>query len=199
MTRSPDRRIARLPILLLAVLAGLGAGCNQMMNDEPRYKPLAASDFFADGQSARPEVPGTVAHGHLHLDSAFDTGRQNGELVTTFPITITRAVIARGQERFNIYCSPCHGRLGNGDGMVVERGFRAPPSYHIDRLREAPVGHFFDVMTNGYGAMVSYASRVPPEDRWAIAAYIRALQLSQHTTMAEVPDAERQRLEGLPQ
>jgi len=168
-----------------------------MMNDEPRYKPLAASDFFEDGQSARPQVAGTIAHGHLRLDQAFYTGQLNGSLVETFPVPVTRALLTRGQERFDIFCSPCHGRTGNGDGMVVQRGFRPPPSYHLDRLRAAPVGHFFDVMTNGIGAMSSYASRVPVADRWAIAAYIRALQLSQSAPLADVPQAERQRLQAL--
>ncbi|HEY7288414.1 MAG TPA: cytochrome c [Vicinamibacterales bacterium] len=194
------RRIVRLPPVLTTALwigaVSLAAGgCNQMMNDEPRYKPLASSDFFADGQSARPQVPGTIAHGHLHLDTAFYTGRSNGAFVTAFPIRVTRDVLSRGQQRFDIFCSPCHGRLGNGDGMVVERGFRAPPSYHTDRLRAAPIGHFFDVMTNGFGAMPSYASRVPPDDRWAIVAYIRALQLSQLASIGDVPDDERQRLQ----
>ena len=181
----------------IAALVVLGSlGCNQMMNDEPRYKPLAASDFFNDGQAARPAVVGAIPHGHLRLDQAFYTGRLNGAPVETFPIPVTRNVLVRGQERFDIFCAPCHGRVGNGDGMVVERGFRPPPSYHIDRLREAPIGYFFDVMTHGLGAMTSYASRVPPMDRWAIAAYIRALQLSQLAPIADVPDDERRRLES---
>jgi len=192
----PGRASRALASVWLLLLLAVGGGCNQMMNDEPRYKPLASSDFFSQGQSARPQVPGTIAHGHLRLDAAFYTGRVNGSLVDTFPIPITRARLARGQERFDIFCSPCHGRLGNGDGMVVERGFRPPPSYHSDRLRAAPVGHFFDVMTNGYGSMPSYASRVPPLDRWAIAAYIRALQRSQEATLADVPDDQRRRLES---
>jgi hypothetical protein len=167
-----------------------------MMNDEPRYKPLAASDFFADGQSARPQVEGTIAHGHLRLDQTFYTGRANGLLVDTLPIPVTREVLARGRERFDIFCSPCHGRLGNGEGMVVQRGFQSPPSYHIERLRNAPDGHIFDVITNGFGAMASYASRVAPGDRWAIVAYIRALQLSQHAAISDVPPDERGRLQG---
>jgi len=179
-------------VWLSAVL--VTAACNQMMNDEPRYKPLAASDFFADGQSARPQVAGTVARGHLRLDQAFYAGKVGGVLVTAFPVPVTPDLLARGRERFNIFCSPCHGRLGNGDGMVVERGFRNPPSYHLDRLRDAPVGHFFDVVTNGFGAMSSYASRVPVADRWAIVAYIRALQLSQHATLSDTPENERRKL-----
>ncbi len=159
----------------------LGAtACRQDMHNQPRYKPLAATNFFGDGRSERPTIADTVARGQLHLDQARYTGKENGKDVTSFPIQITRADVARGQERFNIYCSPCHGRLGDGHGMIVSRGLRQPPSYHDPRLIDAPVGHFFDVMTNGYGAMYSYASRVAVDDRWRIAAYIRALQLSQN-------------------
>ncbi|PWT80906.1 MAG: quinol:cytochrome C oxidoreductase [Blastocatellia bacterium] len=183
---------------VLFLTAGVAAGCNQMMNDEPRYKPLAASDFFADGQSARPQVEGTIARGHLHLNDAYYTGKSDGVLVSALPVPLTHDLLARGQERFDIFCSPCHGRLGNGNGVVVERGFRSPPSYHIDRLRTAPIGHFFDVMTNGFGAMSSYASRVPPADRWAIASYVRALQLSQHATLSDAPTNVRQNLLGSP-
>jgi len=150
------------------------------MHDQPRYKPLAATDFFSDGRSERPAIEDTVARGQLRIDQARYTGKINGKDVDYFPIQITRADVARGQERFNIYCSPCHGRLGNGRGMIVARGLRQPPSYLDDRLVNAPVGHFFDVMTNGYGAMYSYASRVAPDDRWRIASYIRALQLSEN-------------------
>jgi len=170
-----------------------------MMNDEPRYKPLAASDFFADGQSARPRVEGTVARGHMRLDQAFYSGRSNGVLVDALPVPVTRDLLVKGRERFDIFCSPCHGRLGNGDGVVVERGFQSPPSYHIDRLRTVPVGYFFDIMTNGFGAMASYASRVPPADRWAIAAYIRALQLSQYAPLSDAPADARRRLLESPQ
>jgi mono/diheme cytochrome c family protein len=166
---------------LLAVMLGtLGAtGCRQDMHNQPRYKPLAGTTFFDDGRSARPTIEDTVARGQLHLDQARYTGKQNGKDIDYIPIQITRGDLARGQERFTIYCSPCHGRLGNGRGMIVLRGLRQPPSYHDPRLVTAPIGHFFDVMTNGFGAMYSYASRVPVDDRWRIAAYIRALQLSQ--------------------
>jgi mono/diheme cytochrome c family protein len=180
----------------LAALLALTTGCRQQMGDQPRYKPLAASDFFTDGSSARPLVEGAVARGQLRTDQEFYTGKLGKELVKTFPFPVTRAVLERGRQRFDIFCSPCHGRLGNGDGIVVQRGLRAPPSYHIDRLREAPPGHFFDVITNGFGAMASYASRVPVPDRWAIIAYIRALQLSQHATLTDVPPAERRSLQG---
>lgn len=168
--------------------------CRQDMQDEPRYKPLAVSHFFSDERSARPMVEGTVARGHMHIDEARYTGKIDGEDVSDFPIPIAKADIERGQERFNIYCTPCHGRLGDGNGMVVLRGFRQPPSYYSDRLMRAPVGHFFDVMTNGFGAMPSYASRVNTDDRWRIVAYIRALQLSESATTADVPPAQLQNL-----
>ncbi len=170
----------------IAVLGGLVAatGCRQDMHDQPRYKAFALTAFFGDGRSERPTIEDTVARGQLHLDQARYTGKQDGKDINFFPIQITRADLARGQERFNIYCSPCHGRLGNGRGMIVLRGLRQPPSYHDPRLINAPVGHFFDVMTNGYGAMYSYASRVAVDDRWRIAAYIRALQLSQDAPAA---------------
>jgi cytochrome c553 len=182
-----------LPVVLIVTVA---VACNQQMNNEPRYDPLESSDFFADGMTARPRVPGTIAREHLRIDEAFFTGISGGRPVNEFPFPVTRGTLQRGRERFDIFCSPCHGRVGQGDGMVVSRGFRSPPSYHLDRLREAPIGHFVDVMSNGFGAMPSYASRVPPQDRWAIAAYIRALQLSQRATLADVPEAERQTLRG---
>jgi mono/diheme cytochrome c family protein len=155
--------------------------CRQDMQDQPRYKPLASTTFFDDARSARPTIEDTVARGQLHLDEARYTGKENGKDIDYFPIQITRADLMRGQERFNIFCSPCHGRLGDGQGLIVSRGFRLqPPRYDDPRLVNAPNGHFFDVMTNGYGAMYSYASRVPVDDRWRITAYIRALQLSQN-------------------
>jgi mono/diheme cytochrome c family protein len=166
--------------ILLAGATLVTTACRQDMHNQPRYKPLAATDFFGDGRSERPVIADTVARGQLRTDQARYTGKVNGKDVDYFPIQITQADVQRGQERFNIYCSPCHGRLGNGHGMVVTRGLRQPPSYLDERLVEAPIGHFFDVMTNGYGAMYSYASRVAPDDRWRIAAYIRALQLSQN-------------------
>jgi mono/diheme cytochrome c family protein len=161
------------------------------MHDQPKYIPLRQSTFFADQRSARPLIAGTVARGQLHDDPLLYTGKVNGADTTVFPFPIDDKVMARGQERFNIYCSPCHGRTGQGDGMIVQRGYRKPPTYHQDRLREAPVGHFFDVITNGFGAMPDYAAQVSVRDRWAIAAYIRALQLSEHATMNDVPPAAR--------
>ena len=166
------------------------------MADQPKYKPLQKSTFFGDDRSARPLPPGTVARGHLNADERYYTGKSGGEPVTALPVPLTRELLARGQERFNIFCAPCHDRTGSGQGMIVRRGFRQPPSYHIDRLRQAPIGHFFDVITNGFGAMLEYSAQVPPADRWAIAAYIRALQLSQNATLADVPPEARQRLEG---
>jgi mono/diheme cytochrome c family protein len=166
------------------------------MHDQPKFIPLRESTFFADARSARPLVEGTVARDHLREDPLLYTGKVNGTDSTEFPFPIDSTLMARGRERFNIYCSPCHGRTGQGDGMVVRRGYRRPPSLHDPRLRDAPVGHFFDVMTNGFGAMPDYAALVQVRDRWAIAAYIRALQLSEHATVADVPETERGRLEG---
>jgi len=166
------------------------------MHDQPKYVPLRESSFFGDARSARPVLAGTVARGQLRDDPLLYTGKVNGADATVFPFPVTDRVMARGQERFNIYCSPCHGRTGQGDGMIVQRGYRRPPSYHQDRLREAPVGHFFDVMTNGFGAMPDYSTQNKAEDRWAIAAYIRALQVSQHSTIGDVPPAQRGALDG---
>jgi mono/diheme cytochrome c family protein len=170
-------------------------GCRQDMHDQPKYIPLRQSAFFNDERSARPLVEGTVARGQLRDDELMFTGKVNGQDATVFPATVNAQVMARGQERFNIHCSPCHGRTGQGDGMVVLRGYRRPPSFHQDRLRDAPVGHFFDVMTNGFGAMPDYAAQIKVQDRWAIIAYIRALQLSEHATIVDVPAADRSRLQ----
>jgi mono/diheme cytochrome c family protein len=174
------------------------AGCRQKMADQPRYEPLARSTFFDDGRAARPLEEGTVARGQLRNDQHLYTGKEGGKLVDTFPFSVTLERLARGQERYNIFCSPCHDRVGTGQGMIVRRGYRAPASFHIDRLRQAPAGYFFDVMTNGFGVMPDYAQQVHPEDRWAIVAYILALQLSQHATLADVPQDQRQQLESKP-
>jgi mono/diheme cytochrome c family protein len=180
----------------LVVAGCLNTACRQDMHDQPKYPPLRESTFFGDARSARPVVQGTVARGQLHDDLLLYTGKRNGVDAELFPFPVTDRVMKRGQERFNIYCSPCHGRTGEGDGMVVQRGYRRPPSYHQDRLRTAPVGHFFDVMTNGFGAMPDYAVQVTAEDRWAIAAYIRALQLASHATQADVPAENRGQLDA---
>ena len=164
------------------------------MQIEPKYPPLTESHFFEDHRSERPMVEDTVARGSLRIDVARFSGKIDGADITYFPIPITRADLVRGMDRFNIYCSPCHSRLGDGNGLIVMRGMVQPPSYHTPRLREAPVGHFFDVITNGYGAMASYSSRVNVDDRWRIIAYIRALQLSQNATQADVPAEERAQL-----
>src|SRR5579884_4145867 len=170
-------------VLLLAM-----AACRNDMHDQPRMKPLRRSDFFADGREGRPLLAGTVARGQLNEDAYYLTGYQApGQYGNRLPFPLTAEVLARGQERFNIYCSPCHSRVGDGNGMIVQRGYRKPPSFHTDALRNAPLGHFYDVMTNGFGAMPDYAEQVPPSDRWAIAAYIRALQLAQSATVADVP------------
>ena len=170
------------------------AGCRQKMSDQARYEPLEASEFFEDGRSSRPLVPGTVARGYLRADDHFYTGKSGGDLVDAFPFQVTRRTLKQGRERYNIFCSPCHDLVGNGQGMVVQRGFRRPFSFHTKRLRDARVGYFFDVMTKGFGAMADYTAQISPRDRWAIVAYIRALQLSQRTTLADVPAEERHKL-----
>jgi mono/diheme cytochrome c family protein len=190
------RTKSKLGVLVLAI-AGLSA-CRQDMQDQPKYIPLRPSDFFLDGRSARPLSEGTIARGHLNDDPAFFTGKgPDGKDVTYFPIAVTKDVLLRGQQRFNVYCSPCHDRTGSGNGMIVRRGYRRPPSYHDQRLIDQPDGHFFDVMTNGFGAMPDYAAQIQPQDRWAIVAYIRALQLSQQATINDVPADARGQLGGV--
>ena len=190
----PNRKLGYLLACLLFSLTA----CRQDMHDQPKYIPLRPTDFFADGRSERPLIEGTVARGHLHDDAAFYTGKgPDGKPLDTFPFTITREDILHGQERFNIYCSPCHGRLGDGNGMVPSRGFRHPPTYHQDRLRQVPNGYIFDVITNGFGAMQDYSAQIPPRDRWTIVAYVRALQLSHNATLDDVPpDARAQLSQG---
>ena len=182
-------RFARL--LSVVVAAAALAGCRQDMHDNPRYEPLEATTFFADGRASRVFAANTVARGTLREDTHLYQGRVDGQLATTFPMAVTAQTMARGQERFNVFCAPCHGRTGTGNGMVVQRGFRAPPSYSEERLRNAPVGYFFDVMTNGFGAMQDYAAQIPVQDRWAITAYIRALQFSQNARLEDVPADRR--------
>ncbi len=184
--------------LALALAFG-AAGCRQDMHDQPKFIPLRPSDFFGDQRSERPLLEGTVARGHLNDDAAFYTGKApDGSFVNAFPFPVTKDVIVRGQDRFNIYCAPCHARLGDGSGMIVRRGFRHPPSYHIDRLRSVPNGYIFDVITNGFGAMQDYAAQIPVRDRWAIVAYVRALQLSESAKIDDVPAAKRADLEKQP-
>lgn len=184
-----------LPLVFAALAL---AGCARLdMQDQPKYKPQRPSEFFADGRDNRPELEGTVARGSMNQDAVFYTGKDEaGTDTVAFPVAVDKAFIQRGQQRYDIYCSPCHGRIGNGLGMIVRRGFKQPPSYHIDRLREAPVGHYYDVITNGYGAMLNYASQVQPRDRWAIIAYIRALQYSQNANINDLPAEARAKVPG---
>ena len=195
---------------MFGVWAMAAAGCSEQdMVVQPKYKPLQPTTFFADGQSSRPIEPGTIARGQARDKPAFDTGEVDGALVDFIPlkgfdpseklepgeaVEARRLALARGRDRYNIYCAPCHARTGDGDGMIVRRGFSPPPSFHDGkdgkRLREAPAGHFFRVITNGFGAMYSYASRISPADRWAIVAYVRALQLSRNAQAADLPPGE---------
>jgi len=177
----------------------LAAGCRQDMHDQPKFKPYAKSDFFADRRASRPLVDGTIARGHLREDAVLNTGKAAGKPVDVFPFAVSAAVMARGQERFDVFCSPCHGRTGAGDGMIVQRGYRKPPTFHQDRLRQAAPGYTFDVITNGFGAMPDYAQQIPVGDRWAIVAYIKALQRSQHATLGQVPAGARAALESADQ
>lgn len=192
------RQWARLAPLCLCVCVFFPA-CRQQMADQTRYEPLEASAFFADHRSARPLPIGVIPRGYLREDEHLYTGRVNGALATTFPIEITAAILARGRDRYDIFCTPCHDHVGTGNGMAVRRGFRRPPpTFHMERLREAPPGHFFDVISNGFGAMNDYAAQIKPQDRWAIVAYIRALQLSQNANVKDLPAPDQQQLERAP-
>lgn len=200
---------------LFIICTILAAGCGRDMADQPHKEPLEGSTFFADGKASRDLVPGTVARGYLKTDTAFYDGRQNGQFVSDFPLSpvakklglegndqqLMKKILERGQERYNIFCAPCHDRSGSGFGMVVQRGFPAPPSFHINRLRQVPIGHFYDVTTNGFGRMPDYASQIPTPDRWAIVAYVQALQLSQHAKMDDLPEQDQKALieKGSPQ
>lgn len=190
----PWRRAWVVTLLLAAMSA---PACRQDMAEQPRYDPLEPSGFFPDGQSARPRVPGTVARGQHGDTAALSAAKVGDTFVDTFPFPVTGEMLSRGQERYNIFCAPCHSRTGDGDGMIVRRGFRRPPSFHIDRLRAAPVGHFFDVITNGFGAMPDYAAQISMRDRWAVIAYMRALQLSQRATLADVPPNEKLQMQNV--
>jgi mono/diheme cytochrome c family protein len=184
-----DRAISALA--LIAAIA-LWSGCRLDMHVQPKQNPLSPSDFYPDKRSARPLVEGTVARGQLHEDTYFYTGKIGDNPGDVMPFPVTKEVLERGRERYNIYCAPCHSRIGDGNGFIPSRGFtRMPPSYHIPRLQKAPLGYFFDVMTNGFGIMPDYASQVSPEDRWKIVAYIRALQLSQSASMKDVPAGQK--------
>ncbi|HEY3863501.1 MAG TPA: cytochrome c [Verrucomicrobiae bacterium] len=189
MSRAAVKIITALAALLLA-------GCRPDMFVQPKSNPLKASDFFADGGASRPLPDHAIARGHLELDEPLYTGKIGTNLAATLPVPLNIELLRRGRERFDINCSPCHGRTGEGNGMVALRGFPAPPTFHQERLRDAPIGHFFDVITHGYGVMHPYAQRVELKDRWAVAAYIRALQLSQNARPNDAPAAERAKLES---
>ncbi len=189
--RTGSLRSAQL-VLLASALAL--TGCQQRMGDAPYYQPLEQNELFADGRASRPLEPGTVSRGDLRDDDALYTGKLDGQLVEEFPISITEEVIARGHDRFNIYCAPCHSKLGDGNGMIVQRGIPSPPSFMDDRLTTAPVGHFYDVITNGYGRMYSLNQQLPVRDRWAIVSYVRVLQTAGRGTLADVPPAMREQL-----
>jgi mono/diheme cytochrome c family protein len=196
-TSGPMQRLVWAGIVA-TLLAG-GAGCKQKMSYQPRYDPLERSETFNDRASARPLVAGTVARGFLRDDPEVFLGRrENGDYVTTFPFPITEEVLKRGQERFTIYCTMCHGFSGYGNGMIVQRGFSPPPSFHAPETREKSVGYYFSVITNGYGAMPGHAHQIPVSDRWAIVAYVRALQLSQNARLEDVPADQRQQLDAQP-
>jgi mono/diheme cytochrome c family protein len=222
MTISTKHRFCFSALLFCLAVSGCA---EQQMARQPAPRPLGESKFFADGASARPQVMGTVARGHLKYDlpgynglnprynkwtqavgmvglagtnplGALALDQTESPFVNSFPFPVTEKVLTRGKQRFEIFCYVCHGYTGAGDGMVVQRGFTKPPSYHEPRLQAAPVGHFYNVMTKGYGAMPAHDYLVPPEDRWAIAAYIRALQLSQNAPLSAVPQAEKTKLNG---
>jgi hypothetical protein len=185
-------RAFALSLLLFSI-----TGCRQDMHDQPKYEPLEKNTFFDDQRASRPLVEGTVARGHLRDNPAYFIGKIGDQPVTSFPLEVTEELVQRGQSRYNIFCTPCHDVAGKGLGMIVRRGFKRPPSFHIDRLRQSPPGYFYDVITNGFGQMSSYAEQIPVRDRWAITAYIRALQLSQHATMDQVPEEKRKELEAM--
>ncbi len=183
-------------LLLVVAALLLSSACHQKMANQAKYDPYEPSDFFADGMSARPRIAGTVARGEADLDPYLETGKVAGQDGDGFPFPVTEEVMNRGHQRFDIYCSECHGRLGDGNGMIPSRGYRRPPSFHTPTLRAAKTGHFFDVMTNGFGAMPPYRTMIPSRDRWAIIAYIRALQTSESATIDDVPADKRAGMSG---
>lgn len=180
-------------------LSLLLSSCGVSMYDQPKFKPYERSDFFPDNLSARQPPPGTVPRRQTPVNVALETGQVNDRPVDTIPLPVTRELLARGQDRYNVFCAICHGLAGYGDGMIVQRGFLPPPNFHTDQIRNLPNGTIFNVISNGYGAMYPYGDRITPEDRWAIVAYIRALQLSQNATINDVPADQRQNIQGAPQ
>ena len=190
-------RVIVTVVALATVLSAAGCDLRQRMYDQEKYEAHEATTFFKDGLTSRAPIEGTVARGGLRLDTHLYEGKVNGELATTLPpsIEFNRALLERGQQRYNIYCTPCHDRTGSGNGIVVQRGLKQPPSLHQDRLRNAAIGYYFDVITNGFGSMFSYASRIPVNDHWAVAAYIRALQFSQEAAYDELPAEDQRQLQ----
>jgi mono/diheme cytochrome c family protein len=186
----------RLLLLFFGAFIAFAAGCRRDMQDQPRYKPLSASRFFADGRSARPIPAGTIARDELNDTDLLHTGLTDGTFSTKFPVPITKQLLLRGQQRYNIYCTPCHGFLGDGNGMIAKRGFKWPANLHTDRLRNAPPGYLFQVVSNGYGAMPAYRHQIEPNDRWAILAYVRALQFSRDASIADASPQGRAQLES---
>ena len=186
----------RTAIVMIVATFSLATACRQDMQDQPKYKPLGESKFFADGRQARPIPAGTIARDELNDTDPFHTGVSNRQFLDTIPMDVDLKLLERGRDRFDIYCSPCHGRMGDGNGMVAQRGFRAPANFHSDRLRSVPPGYIFQVITNGYGAMGDYGDQIAVNDRWAIVAYLRALQLSRHAPVADVPADARGQLGG---
>jgi mono/diheme cytochrome c family protein len=193
MKWSPSLR-AMAFCLLVSLTACSDTGFEHGMEKQPKLKPLQPSEFFSDGRGSRPGVEGTVARGDLQEDTLFYTGKENGRDALRFPEPVSAKLLTRGRERYDIFCAVCHDRTGSGNGMIVQRGFPRPPSFHQARMVAAPVGHYFDVITHGFGRMYSYGDRVPPQDRWAIVAYIRALQRSQNAGLADVPAVDREKL-----
>ena len=190
-----SRRLAALLGAALLLIGAASCELRQAMYDQEKYEPLEASTFFADGMSFRSQVDGTVARGQLMLDEHFYQGKIQGQLAETLPVAVDRQLLERGQERYNIFCAPCHGQTGAGNGMIVQRGLKQPLTFHQQRLREVPVGHFYDVITNGFGVMYSYASRISVADRWAIVAYIKVLQLSQNLEFDQLPAEDQRQLQ----
>lgn len=190
-----DRRTARRAALAALALPLLVAGCRLDMHDQPKMRGMRKSDFFEDGMSVRPIPSGTMARGHFLDDPLLERGvGADGKFVDQFPIPVTREVLARGRQRFDVFCSPCHDRTGSGRGMVVQRGFKQPPSFHQDRLRTQPAGYLYDVASNGFNTMSGYAGQVPVEDRWAIVAWVRVLQYAAHAPAGELAPADLARL-----
>jgi mono/diheme cytochrome c family protein len=177
---------------VLVVVAS--SACRRDMQDQPKYTPLQPSSFFVDGRSARPVPPNTIPRGHLNDDDSFHTGGANGTFLDTIPVALSRPMLERGRQRYDIYCAPCHSNIGDGNGMIARRGFKIPANFHTDRLRQAPPGYVFQVISNGYGAMPDYSNQLNVNDRWAIVAYIKALQLSRNATVADVPSDAKQQL-----